>query len=156
MRQKRHSKRGRGRSQDGKVSKNLSENFEEVVDQIVWTDNSICYYAVRKGRSSVERVNALCRFLLLVQLVALVRVHSRWVSTKLMPADYLTRSETLHLGHEVAEGSGQPPGRPPGAPNPTADGLVAASSEASDDEAVHGPSSPSNHGKVCQSCSPFL
>ena len=37
---------GGGRRQDGKVSRNFSENFEEVVDQIVWTDNSICYYAV--------------------------------------------------------------------------------------------------------------
>ena len=97
----------------------------------------------------MERVNALCRFLLLLQLVALVWVHSRWVSTKLMPADYLTRSETLHLGPEAAEGSVQPPGRPPGATNPTADGRVAASSEASDDEAVDEPGSPGNHGEVC-------
>ena len=148
--------RGRGRSQDGKVSRNFSENFEEVVDQIVWTDNSICYYSVKKGRSSVERVNALCRFLLLLQLVALVRVHSRWVSTKLMPADYLTRSETLHLGHVVAEGSEQPPGRPPGASNPAANGLVAAPSEASDDAAGHGPGSPSNSSKICESSPPFL
>ena len=140
---------GGGRRQDGKVSRNFSENFEEVVDQIVWTDNSICYYAVKKGRSSVERVNALCRFLLLLQLVALVRVHSRWVSTKLMPADYLTRSETLHLGHEAAEGSEQPPGRPPGAADPTADGLVAAPSEAADDEEVHGPGSPSDYSEIC-------
>ena len=90
-----------------------------------------------------------CRFLLLLQLVALVRVHSRWVSTKLMPADYLTRSETLHLGPELAEGSEQPPGRPPGASNPAADGLLAAPSEASDDAALDGPSSPSDYSKVC-------
>ena len=149
LRQKRHSKRGGGRRQDSKVSRNFSENFEEVVDQIVWTDNSICYYAVKKGRSSVERVNALCRFLLLLQLVALVRIHSRWVSTKLMPADYLTRSETLHLGHVAAEGSEQPPGRPPGAANPPADGLVAVPSEASDDAALDGPRSPSDYSKIC-------
>ena len=92
----------------------------------------------------MERVNALCRFLLLLQLVALVRVHSRWVSTKLMPADYLTRSETLHLGHVAAEGSEQPPGRPPGASNPAADGLLAAPSEASDDRAVSGAGNPSD------------
>ena len=119
------------------------------MDQIVWTDNSICYYSVKKGRSSVERVNALCRFLLLLQLVALVRIHSRWVSTKLMPADYLTRSETLHLGPDAAEGSAQPPGRPPGAANPTADGRVAEPSEASDDAAFDGPCSPSDYSKIC-------
>jgi hypothetical protein len=156
LRQKRHSKRGRGRSQDGKVSINFLEKFEEVVDQIVWTDNSICYYAVKKGRSSVERVNALCRFLLLLQLVALVRVHSRWVSTKLMPADYLTRSETLHLGYDAADGSEQPPGRPPGASNPGANGRVAAPSEASDDAAVHGPGSERDYRKICKSRSPLL
>ena len=93
----------------------------------------------------MERVNALCRFLLLLQLVALVRVHSRWVSTKLMPADYLTRSETLHLGHVAAEGPEQPPGRPPGASNPAANGLVAAPSEASDDAALDGPRSTSDY-----------
>mgnify|MGYP003304519050 CR=1 FL=1 len=111
----------------------------------MYSYNRVVYFAVGKGRSGTKKLHDLCRFLLLLQLVALVRIHSRWVSTKLMPADYLTRSETLHLGPDAAEGSAQPPGRPPGASNPTADGRVAEPSEASDDAAIHGPSSPSDY-----------
>ena len=69
----------------------------ERVDQIIFTDNSVCYSVVRKGRSSIPKINALYRFLFLVQFVCRVRIHPRWVSAKLMPADYLTRSETVFL-----------------------------------------------------------
>ena len=46
----------------------------------------------------MEKVNSLFRFMLLIQIVNKVKIQPRWVSTKLMPADYLTRAETLQLG----------------------------------------------------------
>ena len=36
--------------------------LEGMIDPIVYTDNSVCYFATRKGRSSVEKVRFLCRF----------------------------------------------------------------------------------------------
>ena len=91
-------KRGRGQGVPRRFSRKIYQKMEEVVDQVVYTDNSVCYFATRKGRSSIDKVTALCRFWLLVQVVSRVKIHSRWVSTRLMPADYLTRSEPMHWG----------------------------------------------------------
>ena len=104
------------------IGRGFGKKMEEVVDQVVYTDNSVCYFATRKGRSSIDKVTALCRFWLLVQVVSRVKIHSRWVSTRLMPADYLTRSETLQLGHvdpeePEPEPKGLDSGRPPGRSN---------------------------------------
>ena len=83
----RESKRFRGTDCDA----------DQDIDQIIFTDNSVVYYSVRKGRSSVTKVNSLCQFLLLIQIVNKVKIQSRWCSTKVMPADYLTREDTFRL-----------------------------------------------------------
>ena len=72
---------------------------EGYVDQLIFTDNSVVYFSVRKGRSSFVKVNSLCQFMLLIQIVTKIKIHPRWVSTKIMPADYLTRAETYKLLH---------------------------------------------------------
>ena len=60
-------------------------------DIIVYTDNTNVYYATRKGRSNVFFLNDLCLHILLTEIVCNVRIHPRWCSTKLMPADRFTR-----------------------------------------------------------------
>ena len=75
----------------GGVAKDAAQVLKECCDQIIYTVNSVVYYCVKKGRSSVAMLNSLCRHLLLLQLISKVKVHIRLVSTKLMLADYLTR-----------------------------------------------------------------
>ena len=70
---------------------------DQDIDQIIFTDNSVVYYSVKKGRSSVTKVNSLCQFLLLIQVVNKIKIQSRWCSTTVMPADYLTREDTFRL-----------------------------------------------------------
>ena len=83
----RESKRFRGTDCDA----------DQDIDQIIFTDNSVVYYSVRKGRSSVAKVNSLCQFMLLIQIVNKIKIQSRWCSTTVMPADYLTREDTFRL-----------------------------------------------------------
>ena len=60
-------------------------------DIIIYTDNSNVFFTVRKGRSGVYRLNALCRHVLLCEIVFNVRIHVRWCGTDSMPADKYTR-----------------------------------------------------------------
>ena len=62
-------------------------------DIIIYTDNSNVFFTVRKGRSGVYRLNALCRHVLLCEIVFNVRIHVRWCGTDSMPADKYTRDE---------------------------------------------------------------
>ena len=63
-------------------------------DLLVYTDNSNVFHAVRKGRSGSLKLNALCKHILLLELVFKVKVHPRWCSTHSMPADRYTRWES--------------------------------------------------------------
>ena len=58
---------------------------------IIYTDNTNVYYATRKARSSVFPLNDFCLHILLTEIICNVRIHPRWCSTKLMPADRFTR-----------------------------------------------------------------
>ena len=111
-RQRKHRARG-GRRQDvpervfqrgasreereSKIFRGSDCDADQDIDQIIFTDNSVVYYSVRKGRSSVTKVNSLCQFLLLIQIVHKIKIQSRWCSTTVMPADYLTREDTFRL-----------------------------------------------------------
>ena len=64
-------------------------------DLTILTDNSNVYYALRKGRSSSFRLNELCRIVLAVEVIQQVRIHIRWIPTKMMPADIYTRERLL-------------------------------------------------------------
>ena len=87
----------RGEKRENKMFRGSACEPDEDIDQLIFTDNSVVYYSVRKGRSSVEKVNSLCKFLLLIQIVSKVKIQSRWCSTTVMPADYLTREESFRL-----------------------------------------------------------
>ena len=82
---------------ESKIFRGSDCDATQDIDQIIFTDNSVVYYSVRKGRSSVIKVNSLCQFLLLIQIVNKVKIQSRWCSTTVMPADYLTREDTFRL-----------------------------------------------------------
>ena len=58
---------------------------------IVLTDNANIYFSVRKGRSGVEKLNTLCRHVLLCELVYNCQIEVRWVPSEHMPADRWTR-----------------------------------------------------------------
>ena len=60
-------------------------------DLVIYTDNTNVYYSTRKGRSNVFLLNELCLHILLTEIIMNVRIHPRWCSTKLMPADRFTR-----------------------------------------------------------------
>ena len=62
----------------------------------MYSYNRVVYFAVGKGRSGTKKLHDLCRFLLLLLLVYKVRVHARWISTKLTPAEYLTGDCEVH------------------------------------------------------------
>ena len=73
------------------ASKELSGVRGTPTDIIVYTDNSNVYHATKKGRSGSYSLNSLCKTILACELIYNVRIHSRWCSTHVMPADKYTR-----------------------------------------------------------------
>ena len=57
----------------------------------IYTDNSNIYHALRKGRSSSFKLNKLCQFVLVAEIVRSCKIHVRWCGTHSMPADRHTR-----------------------------------------------------------------
>ena len=60
-------------------------------DIVIYTDNTNVYHATKKGRSSSGQLNRLCQVILACELIYHVRIHARWCSTHVMPADRYTR-----------------------------------------------------------------
>ena len=73
------------------ASKELSCARVTPTDIIIYTDNSNVYHATKKGRSGSYSLNSLCKTILACELIYNVRIHSRWCSTHVMPADKYTR-----------------------------------------------------------------
>ena len=72
---------------------NISARENAGRDIIIYTDNSNIYYSVKKGRSSVYRLNTLCQHILVAEITYDVRIHVRWCGTKSQPADIYTRDK---------------------------------------------------------------
>ena len=58
---------------------------------VVFTDNANIYFSVRKGRSGAYVLNALCRHVLLAEIVYRCAIEVRWIPSEFMPADRFTR-----------------------------------------------------------------